>query len=208
MLRIILFILLLTVVYSFEQFCDAVLVFLFRILKKHKQTKDFYYIDQAVGSLLVFATLPIGLAYWIATPGLLTARLVVVIIQLLAAAGLIFVLNDLTNPRSASLLAIAGNLVARPVKALFFPSRDQRAMARYALSLSIPLLIAVLIKLWFADDFIIFQSNLDQLILVALIGVFISITIKFLEDEFRLRRLHLMAYFRIVLGIIIIYILS
>jgi hypothetical protein len=207
MVKVVLFILLLTVVYSFEQFLDVITVFLFRLLKRHKTPKDYYYIDQAVGSLLIFATFPIGLAYWLASPGILTTKLIVVVIQLIAAAGLIYSLQHISR-YGAEIGSLASHLVSSPLKGLFAPNHDQRVIGRYIISLCVPLLGAVFLKLSMKDNTLVLQDRIDQLITVALYGMFISVAIKFLEEHFRLYRLHLFGYFRILLGIVIILLLN
>jgi len=193
---------------------EVAAILLAKIAKRHKRRHDYTRIDALVGTILIVATLPIALANWIMGQGLAIRQLSLIIGQLLLTGLLLYLLEYLARPkhtRHRHVINLAGlvlSLVSRPVLALGSSAHDSRVVAKLAMTAALPLAMGIIIKLAANTPSIDLHNYLDQLMEVAMLGVVLLISMEFLEKLFRTKSLHLSAYLRIVLGIVIIFMLT
>ncbi len=217
MLKILLVSLLLTLVYSWEEFKRVLRVLFFGLVLK-KDPGRYYkaHLDQFVGILIMLATIPIGLAYFLASNGSAFNKLGILALGLFAvslvAAGSSIMLRrgKLISEYGgiAKLVPITFSL-AGLVSPLFrsfgnFEALPRRMLAKFAFFLSLPPLAGLVFKYLNSASPEVLVPNLDLLTLVLVAALFARIIIDFLERYFHLYRLeNLSSYFRVVLGIIL-----
>lgn len=215
MLRLLAISVLLTIVYSWEDFRQMIRVLAAGLLKRDPGHYYLSRLDQLVGTLVLLATIPFGLAYFLVSRQPLGYRLAMLAMQLLAfavtAAGvrtLLFWMNetsDSAGPARYVPLVLALGGMFSPVAHLFSGSpRYRGTLAKFAFLMSIPPLVGLLLQglLRYSSPTGNYLPNLDLLVGFLVGALFIRITIEFLERYFRLYRLEgLFSYVRIVLGI-------
>lgn len=215
MLKILLFSTLLMLVYSWEEFKQT-----FRTLVRgliHKQSR--FPIDRLVSNLIVASSVPIGLAYYLGsasfsawTYAMLAAELLVISLLAAGTGVLIRRLRHLPNFDSREGRAV---LLGYTVAGMFLPTVralgdleriDRKSLAKFTFFLSLPPFAGLALK--FGVDQSVDRPellpNLDILITIAVIGLFINITIDFLKHHFRAAKFNRLGHYaRVLLGIIL-----
>ncbi|OGE88276.1 MAG: hypothetical protein A3B77_03495 [Candidatus Doudnabacteria bacterium RIFCSPHIGHO2_02_FULL_49_24] len=198
--------------YSWEQIKELAASFLAHLFKRHRTARDYASIDGLIGTILIAATLPITLAYWIMDQGLGADKLLIIIIELIFTGLLLGFLELLDNPRfhphTRSIAGLLAGLLSRPFSLFLRSGHDRKIIARLAMAACLPLAFAGIIKAATREASIDFSSYLNQLTYVATLGLLLLISIEILEKLFRTRQLRLSAYLRVALGIVLIAILA
>ncbi len=210
--HLLLLITLITIVYSWEQIKEVAAVLLARLFKRRKLRRDYARIDSLVGTILIIATLPITLTYWVVDQGLGLDKLLVIIIEFLLAGSLLLYMEGLDRKHRRnqlhSAVGLAWGLLARPIFTLTQPSHDRKIIAKLVFTACLPLALAAIIKTAVRTPGIDLQIYIDHLTLVATMGFILLISIELLEKLFRTHHLPLSAYLRIALGVVLIAILA
>lgn len=218
MARIVLISILLTLVYSWEELKQAVRVLFYRLLRQKRPTRYYtLHLDQFVGTLVLLATIPISLAYFLASQENFLAKLGWLALSLLvislAAAGSGIFLRRLQylkayegfNKIVPLTFSVAG--FVSPFFQLFNSSAilPRNVLAKFAFFLSLPPLAGLFLKhLVNSSSPQAFLPHQDILIYILVVALFMRLVIEFLERYFRLYRLEkLFSYFRVILGIIL-----
>ena len=207
MLRIILFVLLLTVVYSWDELRSLAGISFRRLGRKPSS-------DQIVADIVLLATIPLTLIYLIGSGQQLWLKLSVLFIEFVVI-GLVlrgieefsrrkrFLANYEFDALAGNLFAVAG-LVSPTIK---FASNIGRSshLGKYLLDLALPFaiglaLILVSVNLNPAE----FADKMNLLIIIAVFGIMLNFVIDLLEKLLRHPQLRLSSFYRIVLGIVII----
>jgi len=197
--RILLLTTIITVVYSWEEF-KAVLFYALTGGRKRGSVN----IDRAVGNALVLATTPAAIVWLLNGSGHLLVRLGFVLLQFIiitALMELIHIVRVRFFSGSGQLLATGLQMSNRTEFASQFIT-GSRMITLYIRALIWPVLIGILLKRG-SDSFgnTTIDTNIDNLILVAVAGLVMNITATFLTRHLRLARFGLFEYFRIVLGL-------
>lgn len=218
--RLLLFSILLVVVYSWEEF-KYTLRALARGFARNKNNNLFTtaHLDSFVSSLIMLTAIPIITANLLAININLTKTLFTLAWQMIAvsivasmAGMLIRIMRayGFAGTTGDKTLIIATTLVgfALPFRIATGSAVERKILARFAFLLSLPLIIGLALRLAngaLSSDIL---PNMDLLIRVMVIAMFIHIVVNFLESHTRHYRLgNLSVYFRIVLGIVITTIL-
>ena len=216
MIRILILSLLLTIVYSWEDFKRTLKILFLGLLKRDP---GYYYVsrlDQMVGTLILIATIPMGLTYFLVSDRPLVPKLAILAITLLiisflaAASGGIMRWTRIARKTEGSqkiipiTLAIGG--LFSPLAAVFSGagSLHRSHLAKIALLLALPPLVGLVVKGLLTEsrppELLI--PNYDALIVLLVGALIIRIVIEILERFFRLYSLErLFSYVRILLGI-------
>ncbi|OGE82490.1 MAG: hypothetical protein A3B10_00240 [Candidatus Doudnabacteria bacterium RIFCSPLOWO2_01_FULL_44_21] len=213
--RLILVSVLITIVYSWEDLKRILISVLKSVLKQtHHQTAN-HHLDQIVGIALILATIPANLAYVLLTEGPLLTKLIVLLVELLLI-GLIAEITNLliekNQARHTSFIVFLGTFavgIVSPVFSIFGGiMHERRLFASYLRHLMFPILFGLILK-YLSNRLGILEltNRIDNLISIAVIGLIISITIEYLEQHFRSVHWHLSAYFRVILGVVVLLIL-
>ncbi len=217
MTRLYLLILLLTVVYSWDELKSA-LVVIFR--RRNQNSNQNFENDTLVADIVLIATVPFSLAYLILSLGSLGLKLLVVTAEILIL-GFIFKGLEIYRLRrrftqsyegTDKIIAIVFSLLGLVSPSWKFATRTIRASghtSQYLFALGLPLLsglaLAIAVRKLGPEEFI---SRLDPLIAVATLGLVLNVTIEILEKIFRSHKFQMMSLMRIVLGIVIIFVLA
>ncbi|MEJ0021599.1 MAG: hypothetical protein WDN47_03365 [Candidatus Doudnabacteria bacterium] len=220
MTRLILLILLLTVVYSWEEF-KYVLVVIWSKLRKQKQN---YQInpeaDVLVSDIVLIATIPASLAYLILNSASLPLKLLVLLGEFIFLGLIIKGVEQYAARRrftrhyegADKAIAVIYSLSGLVSPSWNFVSQTARSTSRlgkylfaFALPLATGLALTIAVHKLGMDEF---TDRLDQLTAIAVLALTMNVTIEILEQIFKSNRLHLTALMRIVLGIAIIFILG
>jgi len=188
-------------------------------LKKHPEKYFAYKIDQVVGTLIMLATVPLGLTYLLATNGELLPRLFWIVIILFsisiiaAGAGAVVRWSRQVKYSEGAEKIIPTTFA---VMALFSPifrgvgglsGIPRTYLAKFAFYLALPPLVGLLIKSA-NNQLVTSQSlipNLDALTVLLVGALTIRVIIEILEKAFRLYKLEtFFSYFRVFLGISLI----
>lgn len=220
MQRLILLILLLTVVYSWEE-CKYVLVVIWsKISKRNKNYTKNPELDVLVSDIVLIATIPLSLAYLILSDGSLPTKLLVLLVEFLFLGLILKGIQEYTWRRRftrhyegfdkvvAAIFSLSG-LVSPSFRFAGDVVRTGIRPGKYLMALAIPmasgLALALAVRYMGMEEFI---SRLDQLIAIATLGLMLNVTIEILERLFRSQTLHFSSLVRIVLGITIIFALT
>jgi len=216
MLRIFLFIILFTIVFSWEETRDAIS----RIFGGKPRDREFF-TDRFVGTALLMFALPVSLlAYMQTAPSLKTAALILAI-ELSAVSLLVFGHHRLTSrfsmvekyhgieKFSAVMFAVAGMFLPTAWLVWGHPQSERRLIGKYSVMLSLGAAIVYLFNL------LIPQESLQEdwlpafttLNIVLFGSIAILVATEFLKKYFRMRQFGLAPYLRVVLGMGIITIL-
>lgn len=217
MTKLILVSLLLTMVYSWEEFKRALHLAFYSILRKKRPLKYFaLHVDRYISTIVLIAVVPMSLTYLLSAPGDIFQKLrdlTIVLLMFAVAAEIAAVLLRYFRLRSIigddynSMPAVLslGSLVSPKIAAISGTAGLPRSIAaKFALFLSLPPFVGLILKK-FTDAGELPPSslpNIDALILVLVGALFLRVTIEFLERYFRIYRFKsLFSYFRIILGI-------
>jgi hypothetical protein len=220
MTRLILLILLITLVYSWDEFNQAILA-LWRKFRRHKhQNIQLTSSDALISDVVVIATLPLNLAYLLISSDNLVKKLFIILIEFLILILLLRGLEEFhkrenftkkyseLNRFAALGFSILG--LVSPTWRLASNTVDKTLnFGRYLSAYLIPLLIGIFLA-WAVRTTGADQSPqlLNVLIEIAVFGLILNITIEILEKMFRLYRFHLSGLFRVLLGIVLIFLLK
>lgn len=215
MIKLILLSILLTVVYSWEEFKRAARVLLYGILRKQKPLTAFAgHIDEFVSLAVIFATVPAGLMYFLASSqnffqNLLWLSVTLLSVSAVAAGAGTFARRlryaslysgaDKIFPVAFSLGGFVSPVMSAFSNAAYLP---RKTLAKFAAIMSIPPLAGLALKRANGATDPMLIPNIDALIVVLVGALFIQIISGALKDflgSYRFRKLS--AYFRIVLGI-------
>jgi hypothetical protein len=218
--RLLLLILLLTVVYSWEESKYVLVAIWSKLIRRNKNYHKNPESDVLVSDIVMIATIPLSLGYLIMSDQNLPAKLLTVIAEFLfiglllkgirefawrrrmtrhyegfyQLTSLVYSLAGLVSPA----MGLASNLVQAGVRP-----------GRYLLSLVMPLAsglgLAFAVRYIGMEEFI---SKSDQLIAIATLALILNVTIEILEKIFRSNRMHLSSLLRVALGIVIIFVLT
>lgn len=209
--RLILFILLLTVVFSWEEFKYVILA----LRRKNSDT------DSIVSDLVLIAAIPINLVYLLSgTESSLLEKLAVICLELLVVGLFIKGVEEyakrryLTNNQQGFDLVVSYGfailgLLSPTFKFAVNATNNRSRLASLFLTLTTPLVLGigmVLVTRHIGSSG--FEEKMQPLIIIAILGLVLNAVIELLEKMFKLYRLHLFSYFRVVLGIVIILILN
>ncbi len=218
--RLILLILLLTVVFSWEE-CKFIVVSIWRKIRRQKHS----YIqnpeaDSLATDLVLIATIPLNLAFLLLTSTNLPLKLLVLFAEFLFLGLLMKGLEEYNRRREFTrhyrgldkLIAIGFSLIGLVSPSLRVATRAAHSSARagkYLLILSLPLaagvVLALAIRKLGPEEFL---AQTDTLITVAVLGLVLNITIEILERIFRTHRYNLTLLSRVALGIMLIFLLA
>lgn len=206
---------LLTVVYSWEEFKRAVRVLFYRVvIRKRPLFGDHgaVRVDKAVSTLVIFATVPAGLMYLLAGPGVMWQKVGILAVALVGVSMIALassVLMKKSNVLSAGFSAVS----------LFYPLAgvaggaavlSRRMLAKFALYLSIPPAAGLLLRFTtiYSGPPEEILPNLDILIMVLMGALFAQIAAEFLSLHFRLYKFtKLFSYYRVALGVLLAWFL-
>ncbi|HYE22563.1 MAG TPA: hypothetical protein VD998_03170 [Verrucomicrobiae bacterium] len=222
-MRLLAFAILLAIVYSWDEIVD----FLLKTTKlfsgqKIYATSSNYINDEQVTTILLLFAIPLSLISFLSWDYALEAKLMALAIQLLlmgllATGGRKFWRRirdneDYTGWEKLGLAAYALSGLASPIMHLYSgrAKSSSEALGKFAMYLSLPAIAGLLIAQISERDMLTGEilPNINSLIVVMTGGLFIIITINFLERYFRLYRFHLLNYMRIILGILLLFIIS
>lgn len=218
MLRMILISILLTVVYSWDEFRRSVWVLLYGLFRKKHPLKYYSYkSDKLVGTLVMLATVPVGLTYILFGSGNTWNKLAwigsgLLLISLLAAGSAVLVrrLRYLGAYEGVERIipitfSVAGLLA--PIFRLFtdFTTLPRKVLVKMTFFLSLPSFLGLSLERLNRNAVPAeLLPNMNLLLEVLVAALFVRITVEFLEQYFRLYRLNrLFSYFRVVLGIVL-----
>ena len=214
MIRLIEATILITVVYSWEDLKRTLVWSMRSILRQKNKTYTSNNYDQIVGTALVLATLPANLVYLLLGEGALMIKLLVVLSELLLIGLLVEVVEvfiHLANaqPHQTGIWVMISSVLigaAQPTVRLAGQIISHKELfTSYLRHLIFPILFGIGLKFWvdhYGSDVVAAHS--DTLVGIAVAGVVINVTIELLERFFRRHRIPLSAYFRIVLGLLLI----
>jgi undecaprenyl pyrophosphate phosphatase UppP len=213
--RLVLATILITVVYSWDELKRSLLWSIKSILRQKYNPYTSPSYDHIVGMALILATIPANLVYLLLTDVPLTQKLLLLLVELILIGILASVVETLMNRgkhHHSNVIVLLTSLAMGIFNPLLHPfqslASNRRIFAVYLKHLIFPIIFALTLK-YLTDKFgnATVSNNLDRLIALAAIGLIISLTIDFLERYFRVHKLHLFAYFRILLGIVILSLL-
>ncbi|MEK9180972.1 MAG: hypothetical protein AAB871_01940 [Patescibacteria group bacterium] len=223
MLKLLLISILLTIVYSWEEFKHALRTLAYGLLKKNPPRYYAAHIDQFVGTIVMVAAAPVGLIYFLGSQQTLASKLFwlfagLLLVSFVSAGSAIFARRlKMTSNVSGAQKIIP---LTYAVLGLFTPmfqfftgigEGQRRGLTKLTFYLSLPALIGLLFKylLDYSAPPAELLPNLDAGIVVLVGALFIRIVVELLETAFRLYRLEtLFSYFRILLGIALAAILT
>lgn len=222
MTRIILLSILITVVYSWEEFKRTMRVLVYQIFRKRKPSGHYSFeTDKLVSILVMLGSIPIGLTYFLASEEDIWAKLSIlfagfVVIALVAAGSAIFLrrIRLASSYEGVVKLVPLGFSLAGFLTPTFRVFGDafvlpRSVLAKFAFWLSLPPAVGLILK--YATDLTtpeILIPNIDALIKILMAVLFAQITAEFLGRYLRIYNLRrLFSYARIVLGIILAVIL-
>ena len=220
MTRLVLLILLLTVVYSWEELKYVLVVIWSKLRNKKTIYEKFSETDDLVADIVLVATVPLSLAYLILNPGSLPLKLFIILAEFVGMSLLLKGLEEYRWRRrftkdsvgTNKIIAIAFSLIGLVSPSWRFASNAARSttrISRYLLTLAIPLTsglgLAIAAHRLGSDEF---QSRLDPLIAVATLGLVLNATIEILEHTFKSNNIRLLSFARIILGIALIFVLA
>jgi len=197
MSRLLLLSTIITVVYSWEEF-KAVLLY---AIRGGRTRRGDIRIDRAVGNAVLLATAPASIVWLMAGSGSATTRLGVILIHL----GVILVLMEAIRMVRYRFMPQAVTFVSHASGRNDFFGQfvgGSRPIALYIRALMWPVLIGMMLKT--ATDewgYSAIDTQINTLVLVAVAGLVMNVTITFLTKLFRYSRFSLFEYFRILLGI-------
>lgn len=204
MSRLLLLSTIITVVYSWEEF-KAVLLY---AIRGSRTRQGNIRLDRAVGNAVLLATAPASIVWLLSGAGSLITRLGVILIHL----GVVLVLMEGIRLIRSRYVPDAAMLVSYASGRSDFFSQfvgGSRMIAIYVRALVWPVLIGIMLKT--ATDewgYSAIDNQIDTLVLVAVAGLVMNVTITFLTKFFRYSRFGLFEYFRILLGIALFALLA
>jgi len=217
MLKILLLSTLLTAVYSWEEIKHTLLMLVRYFLRKQNKIR-FYRgrTDKLVGSLIMIASVPLGLSFFAASQSELIPKLLGLSIFLVAgsalAAGAATALGRLrfsagvAGQEKALAVAYSALGLISPIFGMFRGQgrQDQKMLAKFALLLSLPPIAGAFLKFETKTSPEILIPNTDALITILVLSLFLRIGVDFLEKYFKTAKLKtLFSYYRVVLGIVL-----
>ncbi len=173
-------------------------------------------------SALLFFAVPLTLIYFLKGDGQLIFKLGLLAIELIVIALVgsgIAIFNQRMQDmphyhgweKVGVLLFASGGFIS-PTFRLFYrhASSAPELVSKFALYMSLPILAGWVIAQFSPRDIITgdILPNLNSLIIVAIGGLLIIITVKFLEEHLRINKFSLLPYTRLLLGIVLLFILS
>lgn len=217
--RLLLLILLLTVVYSWEESKYVLVAIWSKITRRNQNYQKNIEADVLVSDIVMIATIPLSLAYLIMTDQSLPTKLIVLLGEFLLLGLLIKGLQEYQWRRRFTrhyegfdkFVAVSYSLLGLVAPAVGFASNMVHSAVRpgkYLLSLIMPLgsglALAIAVRYLGMEEFV---SRSDELIAIATIALIMNVTIEVLEKIFRSNRMHIGSLLRVALGIMIIFVL-
>ncbi|MBX4191211.1 MAG: hypothetical protein KW804_00185 [Candidatus Doudnabacteria bacterium] len=218
--RLVLLILLLTVVYSWEESKYVLVAIWSKITGRNKYNQRNYQTDILVSDVVMIATIPLSLVYMIMTDTSLPRKLLLLLLEFLFLGLLVKGLQEYTYRRYMTrhyqgydkFVAIMYSLLGLVAPAIGFASNTVNSALRpgkYLLSLVMPLgsglALAMAVRYMGMEEFV---SKSDQLIAIATLALIMNVTIEVLEKISRTNRMNLSSLFRVALGIAIVFVLT
>jgi hypothetical protein len=218
--RLLLLILLLTVVFSWEE-CKFLVIRMWAKLTKQKSSyQKNLEADSLTADLVLVAVIPLNLAYLLLNSSNLPQKLLIVLMEFIFLGLLMKGLEEYSQRRhftrnyqgADKLVAIVYSLLGLVSPSFRFVSSTVSSTARpgkYLLALALPLAagvaLAVAVRKLGPEQFL---AQTDTLIAVAVLALVLNVTIEILEKMFRFYRYNLTVLTRVVLGILVIFLLS
>ena len=223
-MKFLLFAVLMTVVYSWEEITDSIRAGFNKLIGKGKGRKTGgYESDHFVSTTILLAWIPVSMVLFLASDGRMSSKLGWLIAQLLLInlfmRGFLIFKNRMNKMDRYSgwektglvFYSLAG-LILPTYRMFYYDSYyNERLVAKFAGILMIPALAGLLISMFFPSlpniqtDIL---PNINQLIVVMVGGLFILITIEFLEKFLIVHPFRLFSFVRIVLGLFAVVILA
>ncbi len=219
MTRLYLLILLLTVVYSWEEMKYVWVVIFRKLRNKNPNYQKNSELDALVMDIVLIATIPISLAYLILSEGSLPHKLIIVLSEILLLSLAIkgietykfrrrFTKDYTGSDKIVAIIFSLAGLVSPSWKLAVKTVSSTANLSKYLFALALPLIsglvLAVTIRKFGLEEM---QSKLDQLIIIAVLALMLNITIEILETIFKSKNLRISVLMRVALGILIIAVL-
>ena len=223
MINILTLSILLTLVYSWEEFKHTLKTLIRVVIYRNRNPIEYYQgnLDKFVGTLIMIGAVPIGLTFYLTSgqPSLYKLgwlALILFTISLIASGSGIFLrrLQRSKHYEGTEKMIMTGYSVLGLISPIFrmFGGLDRsngRTIAKFAFTLSVPPLIGFAFK--YLSDNSVHPSlipQIDVLIFVLIVALFAQIAADFLNLHFRSYGLRKLShYWRVVLGIILAAIL-
>lgn len=217
MSRLILVTILITVVFSWEDLKWSLLGLVKRIRNQKFHSHSQNNVDQLVGAVLILAFTPVNLVYLMLAEGSLYGKFGLIAVQLIIigiVAQIVQIISDRGKEyRHTDFLTASLHFVS----SVFSPSirlggqmiTHHRLFGSYIRHLLIPIVFGFVLK-FAAEKYGLeaLQTNLDTLIIIAVAGLILIVSVEILEKFFRFHNFKLFSYFRIVLGLVILLVLG
>ncbi|OGE73551.1 MAG: hypothetical protein A3I07_03860 [Candidatus Doudnabacteria bacterium RIFCSPLOWO2_02_FULL_42_9] len=213
MTRLLLLILLLTVVYSWDE-CKYVLHAVWAKIRKRKITEyQKSETDLLVSDIVLIATIPLSLAFLMLGSQSLLIKLLLLLAEFVLIGLILRGLEEYRRRRKFTshyqgfdkAVAIGFSVLGFLSPSMQFASgvvRSTTHVGKYLIALAIPLtlgLVLTFLSQQLGEEQ--FSSQLDVLIIIAVFGIILNITIEALEHMFYISKYKLSSLLRIVLGI-------
>jgi hypothetical protein len=221
-MRLLLFSVLLTIVYSWEE----IKLVLLKSWRRWEGKRSFYDYgdgsDKFVGLSLMYMAIPLTLIHYLGSEKEPLLKLTILSAELLAIALFSAGLRILSNRtriigkyQGMEKVGAVGFALAGMVSPTFLMFRrhavtEHDLVGRFALFLSLPALAGLALAYVSPKDIITgdILPNINVLNAVMVGGLFINISVRFLEKHFRLNSFDIMSYGRIALGVFILAVIS
>jgi hypothetical protein len=218
-MRFILFAILVTVVYSWDEISGLII----RIASRKKSHGHRHQnADEFVATAVMFFAIPLSLIYFLASDSPLVLKLGLLAGQLLAVAVLSSAaqlfwhrakeVQDYHGMEKVGAVAFALAGLVSPVMRTFGRAgrSNYSLIAKFAGLLALPALLGLAIAYISPKDILTGDvlPNTNALIMVAVGGLIIMVAAEVLEKHLKLRRIHAFAYVRVLLGIVILFTLG
>jgi hypothetical protein len=221
-MRFLLFAVLLTAVYSWEEISYLTSRLWHKLRKKNNNHYGSDGSDKFVTAGLMYFAIPLTLIYYLAGDGGTIKKLFLLSVQLILIAVLAAGIKKFAENRDMigkyqglEKIGAVGYALSGFVSPLFLMFRRHAAtehelVGRFALFLSLPALAGLVIAFMSPKDIITgdILPNMNSLLVVMVGGLFVNVTVHLLEKHLRLNAANLLSYFRIILGILILVVLS
>lgn len=210
MTRVVVISLLLTVIYSWEECKRAARVLFFGLLRRRAPGKYYAaHLDQWVSILIMFATIPLGLSLLLTNGGNVFTKMTYLLGLLLAVSAVAAFSGALLRHIYFIGAPLRFSSIAAPMIALFAETAvlPRKTLAKFAVYLALPPLTGLTLRAahGFAGTPSELLPNINLLIVVLVIALFLRVAIDFLETHFRLYCLkQLSAFVRVAAGIALV----
>lgn len=220
-MRFILFAILLTVVYSWEEISSGILQIIQKGKGRHPHHPD-YAADEYVVNAVLFFAIPLSLIYFLASDHSTTTKLALlagqlILVAFLSNAARIFwnragLINKYHGLEKVGAIGFALSGLVSPIMHLFsYTARSSyEVIGKFAALLSLPVLAGLVITFISPKDILSGDvlPNTNNLIVVMVGGLMILIAVQTLEKHFHIKHVKIFTFIRILIGILILFVLG